>query len=712
MTFADLKLKAKLPLALVGVTLLVGLAVGAAGYLVASASLARESDERLRATAAATARLLSTYLDGLRSDLNVLSGNPTVTVALADLGNAFYLESAFPTKWAQKLYLEKNPNAAGEREKLDDAGDGSVYSSMHKAFHGWVRDLIAQRGFDDVFLIDRDGVIVYSFRKRSDFATSLKSGPLKDSGLARIARQALEAGGSSVVFADFAPYAPLGAPAAFAARAILKDGQPAGVLAVAIPSARIDALVGVREGLGATGESVLVGADGLLRSKSSLMPESGILKTRIDEPLIAAGFAQAGASGTLERYRGTAMHAATAPVDVLGTRMLVVTAQATGETLAAVAALRDSTIAIVGGLMVLAALLGLAFARSVTRPISRIVTEMQALSTGRLDIALSGAARRDEIGDMSRAVAVFRDAMAARQELEGKERQAEAGRAARQSTVDGLIRRFDGAVSDVLATVSGTVERMAETAEGLSDVASRADSQASAAAEVSGETTQNVQTVAAAAQQLAGSVQEIGRQVAGANAVVARAAGMTKSANGEIQSLSDQARKVGEVVALIQAIAEQTNLLALNATIEAARAGESGRGFAVVAGEVKGLAGQTARATDEIRGQIGAMQHSTAAAVETIHAIVVTMDEVRGFTASIAAAMEEQGAATLDISRAVQHAAAGTGEMARGVGVVTAAIGETSQAAAMVLDASRDLSGQAATLRTEVSSFLREVAAA
>src|SRR5215217_1056389 len=140
------KLKLKLPLTILAATFVMGAAVGLAGYLSAASSLTAETEERLAATAGATARALSTYFAGLESDLGILATNPTVSGALVDLGNAFYLDSARPTKWAQKLYIEKNPNSPEERQKLDDAGDGSVYSSMHKGFHPWVRDLVAERG--------------------------------------------------------------------------------------------------------------------------------------------------------------------------------------------------------------------------------------------------------------------------------------------------------------------------------------------------------------------------------------------------------------------------------------------------------------------------------------------------------------------------------------------------------------------------------------
>jgi methyl-accepting chemotaxis protein len=708
------KLKLKLPLTILAATFVMGAAVGLAGYLSAASSLTAETEERLAATAGATARALSTYFAGLESDLGILATNPTVSGALVDLGNAFYLDSARPTKWAQKLYIEKNPNSPEERQKLDDAGDGSVYSSMHKGFHPWVRDLVAERGFDDLLLVDRDGAIIYSFRKRPDYATSLTSGPLKESHLARLAKAALGGSKSFIGFADFEPYAPReGAPAAFMAHAVTgKDGKVAGLIAISVPTARIDALLGLRDGLGGTGETIAAAADGLLRSDSAFTPGADILKTRIDGALLNVAAEKGTARGSLEKYRERPMQAAVAPVDVLGTRWFVLAVQETAETLAPVADLRNTTLIAAGTLMLVAGGIGVAFARSITRPISAIVEEMAALAQGRLDIALAGAGRRDEIGDMSRAVAVFRDAMASRAALEEKDRAALAARADRQAAVEALIGNFERVVGQVLGTVAGTIERMASTSEDLSGVASRADREAAGAAGASHSTSTGIETVAAAASEVARSVQEISRRVDGANEVVTRASEITRTADEEIESLAAKATQIGEVVSLIQAIAAQTNLLALNATIEAARAGDSGRGFAVVANEVKQLASQTARATEEIRGQIGAMQVSTRAAVESIRRIVSAMGEVSAFTSWIAGAVTEQGAATEGITASARLAADGSGQLAQGVSVVTAAIGETSQAAMMVLDASRDLSAEVETLRGEVNEFLTSVAAA
>lgn len=359
-----------------------------------------------------------------------------------------------------------------------------------------------------------------------------------------------------------------------------------------------------------------------------------------------------------------------------------------------------------------ATLLAWFIGRSISRPIVSVTNAMNTLATGDTDVTLDGVERRDEIGDMSRAVAVFRDNAIERQRLVSEADTEREAQILRQHQIDELISSFDSTIETTLSAVSGNTDEMEQTAQVLSGIADDTSGRASSAAAASEEASTNVQTVASAAEELSVSIAEISRQVEETKSIVGGAAGAASSTNEKVIKLDAAAQHIGEVVNLIRDIAEQTNLLALNATIEAARAGEMGKGFAVVASEVKELATQTSKATEEISSQISDIQGSSREAVEAIEVITSTMNEVNDYTSSIAAAVEQQGAATAEISQNVQQAAIRTQDVAKNMSDVTNSASETTQSAGNVLSASQAVSKEATNLRDEIAQFLERVRAA
>jgi methyl-accepting chemotaxis protein len=351
-------------------------------------------------------------------------------------------------------------------------------------------------------------------------------------------------------------------------------------------------------------------------------------------------------------------------------------------------------------------IIALLIGRAIGRPIIAITRTMSALAAGNIDITIPALERRDEVGQMAKAVEVFKqnaiEALAhaaARAEAQAvKERRAEA--------VAQLTGAFDRQISRVIQTLGAAAGSLITTAEQVTRVAGDTRGKASSVATASEEASVSVQTVAAATEELASSIAEISRQVKFSTEMAERAADQAQETTTTVGSLSDAADQIGNVVHLIQDIASQTNLLALNATIEAARAGDAGKGFAIVANEVKALAGQTARATDEIAGQVGSIRKATGSAVDAIQKICATIADLNSTASLIAAAIEQQGDATREIAHNVQKAAVGTGEVALNIVSVLDASSVSQDAAAQVFDSARGVSEEAAVLRDEVQSFL------
>ena len=364
-------------------------------------------------------------------------------------------------------------------------------------------------------------------------------------------------------------------------------------------------------------------------------------------------------------------------------------------------------IALTGGIAVLVG-------HRISRAMGGMTSAMNELAAGNFDVVMPGLGREDEIGDMAASVEAFKIKAVEKARLEAEQKQSEDERAAasRKTAMIDLADSFESTVGEIVTTVSSASGQLEAAANSLTKTAENTQSLSASVAATSEQASANVQSVASATEEMSASVSEIARQVQESSDIAKQAVQQAEKTDARINELSQAAGRIGDVVDLISAVAQQTNLLALNATIEAARAGEAGKGFAVVAQEVKALAAQTAKATEEISTQIASMQTATQDSVVAIKDISGTINRISEIASTIAAAVEEQGAATQEISRNVQEAATGTTQVAGNMTEVNRGAAETGTASAHVLSSAQSLSGESGRLKVEVEKFLATVRAA
>lgn len=706
------KISSKLPATIIFAAVISALSAGFLGYQQTAVSLTNAVDERIQIILNNQKQNLDKYLAEIENDLHQKAISTEVANALVEFDQAWNKLGGNQQALLQQAYITDNPNALGEKEKLDFAPNDNAYNKIHKKYHPRMRDFLYARGYYDIFLFNLNGDLIYTVFKELDYATNLASGKYNDTGLGTVFKQGLKLNAGERIFDDFKPYSPShGAPASFIAEPIFDtSGKRLGVIAYQMPIDNMNNIMKSKGQLGKTGETFIIGADGLMRSDSELHEEFKILQTKITAPIIAKSTNQSVTVSHGEIYNNQNSIMAVTDLNFHDATWTLVATQEMQEIFTPLTQARDYMIMVVLAVLFLVGFIGFLLSRSITKPISRLTKIMSLIANGELKTEINGIERKDEIGDMAQAVSIFKDNAIANVKLE-QQQVVDREDSAKQSKAEqqNFATSFKDNIMGFIDGVSSSCHDMSENTAGLIEDAVQTSSQSKTAQSASERASANVQTVASASEELSSSIEEISRQVEQNRDIVSEAMKGAEITTQKVSGLSKAANNIGEVINLIQTIAEQTNLLALNATIEAARAGDAGKGFAVVATEVKALASQTAKATEEISLHINSIQDSTGETVEAINEITDTMNKANEITNLIATAIEQQGIATTLISQNIQEASAETQLVSENMVVVSQRTEKANESAQKMNGSTQNMSSQTQNLQNQVDEFINKI---
>jgi methyl-accepting chemotaxis protein len=728
----NIKLSRKLPLVITG---LATFSILIATFLVingAKQELINTQKDMLTALQTSRTSALSKYLSSIPQDLSALSQNAYVRRTLKDFHKGWeeLAEQGNQTQILQHLYIDnkrisseetianlKTPLPLGHKHELDSAEDGSFYSRAHAAYHPWFRHFLTLRGYYDIFLVAPNGDLVYTVFKELDYATNLNNGQWKDTDLGNAFRAAAkDPKNDSPHYFDFKPYAPsYDAPASFISQAILdKDGSLAGVLIFQMP---IDAINEVMQGPVAFrktgepyGETYIVGQDRLMRSNSRLSKESTILKTKIDGEAVTNALNNLKGVNIHMGYLGKEVISAYSPIKFMGATWAVIAEINSDEVQQNIKEIQRTAALNIGIQLIFITLIGIFFARSLSKPISNMADAMSELANGNLKTSIPDTDRGDEIGKMASSVQIFKENAIETKRLQEEQKEAEKrSERERKQMLHILAEGFDRKVGNTLNTLSVAAAELQSTSTNMQHISAKTHKSSDEVANSAQRTTSNISSVASATEEMRSSSIEISRQVSDVAHKAGEASTNANNTSKKVNELNLLAENIGEVVGAIRDIAGQTNMLALNATIEAARAGEAGKGFAVVADEVKKLATETRQKTNEIEERITEIQQATSDSVQAMNEIIANISAIDGAAAGSAAAVEEQNSVISEITRSINEVAEAITQVTSIIATVQDAANDGDKSSQGVIESANTIAEISETLQGAVDEFLQQI---
>jgi methyl-accepting chemotaxis protein len=704
------KLAFRLPAITVLSAMACAIGVGVTAYFSAHSAMLEQNQKVYGAIAEYRADVMTRVLNVIQVDLNQMAERDEVRSAFSALAGAYDPREEVAAA-IHETYVEKSPFAVGKRDQFDGAGDKTAFGNIHRIEHPKIRRLAKDKGYYDVFFISHKGDVFYTVEKEPDFATNLRAGKWRGTGLARMFETALASAkdNDALAFVDYEAYAPSnGEPAAFLGRAIRDGGGVVmGVVAIQLPSDLVSSYI--NKPLGETGKVYAVAGDGGLRT---------LIRDRADLPILKKVAMPGSVSDAIRGTRGAAMaigiggvatSITAAPLNVFGQKWAIVTETDMVEIEAPIKAMGLRILMIALLLSVVISVANIVYSRSVTRPLSRITQVVDALNVGEQhNTPLPPMSQLSEIGQINNAIIKMAemDARMRAGEHERIQRGIEATQSRREllammaNTVETEVSVGMAQMESGAADVTLKVEGVCTALEQMQDVSIKACDLARDVLEQNDEAS-NI------SRQMAQAVAEIADHVTRGSSVADETVQHARQSKIVVDTLAVAAQDIGQIVSAITAIAEQTNLLALNATIEAARAGESGRGFAVVAQEVKNLAGQTARSTEEISRKVAEIQTATRSTVDMLGTIMGSIEQMHSVTTAISASMEEQRVATDTFASTISSNSGAVENMAGRMAEISEMVTTCAQSARAMAATASDMRTCSDGLRSSIPAMVR-----